>query len=146
MEIYVCLTNSNLNAACIETGLRNTYIKISTLVENNCALGERVHDMNLEAEFNSMVRTILYAMQPLQLPRCTPVSYTHLDVYKRQLCNRSRVVVICVPAQLFVFVRGCCVLCSRTPEDVRQRYGRNVWRLKKREPPRPCLLYTSRCV
>ena len=67
----------------------------------------------------------------MTLERFLPVSYTHLDVYKRQLENSAR----------------CCGL-SKTAYLRRLILGAEVRALPSQEIKalRTCLLYTSRCV
>ena len=63
-------------------------------------------------------------MQPNQLSTGRPVSYTHLDVYKRQILMRGQIPVQEAPAE-----------APEAPQAPRQVEVRQA-----------CLLYTSRCV
>ena len=63
----------------------------------------------------------------------TSVSYTHLDVYKRQVSVRVR--------QLAGKVRGCGQYEFRIKDNgigMSQEFAQKIFE--------PCLLYTSRCV
>ena len=69
-----------------------------------------------------------------QTTKSLPVSYTHLDVYKRQSLKDAK------PGEKFQFVRtGFFTPDSKNPGV----YNRVV---TLRDSFKPCLLYTSRCV
>ena len=92
----------------------------------------------------------------LLLPQMEPVSYTHLDVYKRQYVKKAEdegYIVINRDT-----VGGSDHIGGTTPQDSVEMvsnakgeikiYGLDtgIYYLKETEAPTGCLLYTSRCV
>ena len=60
---------------------------------------------------------------PITSPLCaTPVSYTHLDVYKRQVIGRSNIVG--KPAALLLLAKNATVTVCHSQMCIRDRSGR----------------------
>ena len=70
-----------------------------------------------------------------------PVSYTHLDVYKRQINDRYQVIVSLLLSQVEVIS-----IKNELQKKVKVRVDKHQKEYVLREQLGVCLLYTSRCV
>ena len=119
--------------------------------------------------FNNGFKAVLYRnahitiiTSPAENHQAIPVSYTHLDVYKRQDPNMislpARVGSRCKrwqstfqsarrdPSESYCDRQGCLRLRGRLRRDHCQTASRQVRTMRSHVVSSGCLLYTSRCV